>query len=80
MVDYMKLVDWLDRLPWFVGFFFCGLLVDVLSHGFVLLVYQVGYLVAAWLNDVWFSALVGFVGLLRGLISLVRTQCGWLVA
>lgn len=50
MVAYMKLIDWLDRLPWFVGFFFCGLLVGVLSHGFVLLVCQVGYLVACFVE------------------------------
>lgn len=40
MVDYeyMRLIDWLDRLAWFVGLFFYGLLVGVLIHAFGLLV------------------------------------------
>jgi len=70
----------LDGLPWFVVFFFCGLLFDVLSHGFVLLVCQVGYLVACLVELFLVQCIGRFYWFFRGLISSVRKQSGWLVA
>jgi hypothetical protein len=70
----------LDRLPWFVVFFSCGLLFDVLSYGFVLLVCQVWYLVACLVELFLVQCIGRFCWFCRGLISSVRKQSGWLVA